>query len=200
MIKPTKSPKASINLLPMDGTLVYCPRFLSSIESAKLFEILKNSVPWTQETINIFGKSILQPRLTAWYAEKNYRYSGLTLKPNAWHPQLVTIKSSVEIQTGVTYNSVLLNYYRDENDSVGWHSDNEKELGLNPIISALSLGAEREILFQHRINKKIKISIILKSGSLLVMRNETQNYWVHSIPKSKSGILPRISLTFRTIL
>ncbi len=158
-------------------------------------------INWKQEPIVLFGKKIMQPRLTAWIGDpaKTYTYSGLTLVPQAWIESLIEIKNRVEKLTNVRLTSALLNQYRDGNDSMGWHSDNEKELGLNPTICSVSFGATRTFKFRHRKNPELKASVELTNGSVLVMQGPTQHHWLHSISKMKNTTAPRINITFRRI-
>ena len=159
--------------------------------------------PWRAEHITLWGQSHLQPRLTAWYSDPGlqYTYSGITLRPQPWPAALLSIKTRVESLAEVAFNSVLLNYYRDHRDSMGMHSDNEPELGPQPVIASVSFGAERSLILRHRYRKELKpISINLPSGSLLLMRGETQTYWKHGINKEREPCGPRINLTFRRLL
>jgi len=148
----------------------------------------------------IFGKTYLQPRLTALYADnKNtYTYSNITMKPHTFTKELLVIKKRVEHLSSEVYTSCLLNLYRDGQDSNGWHSDNEKELGPEPIIASVSLGEERWFHFKHK-TKNLKKKILLQHGSLLLMKGKTQENWLHQLPKSKKINNPRINLTFRVI-
>lgn len=148
----------------------------------------------------MFGKQLLLPRLTAWYGDKGYTYSGLYNKPQPWLPVLLDLKERVEQASGHTYNSVLLNLYRGGNDSMGWHSDDEAELGKEPAIASLSFGGERRFSFKHRTRKDLKpVSVILANGSLLLMHGPTQHHWLHHIPRTKHPVQPRINLTFRHV-
>jgi alkylated DNA repair dioxygenase AlkB len=150
----------------------------------------------------MFGKTLDQPRLTAYYAaaQKNYAYSNIKLEAIPFTPTLVLIKNKIELLTGHSFNCVLLNYYRNGDDSMGWHADDEKELGINPVIASLSFGAARNFQLQHRFEKSIpKVSITLNNASLLIMKGETQHFWKHQIPKQKNKG-PRINLTFRQII
>jgi alkylated DNA repair dioxygenase AlkB len=193
---------ASANLLPSDGEVFYCESFFSQEISDAYFSALCTEVKWKQEPIVLFGRSVLQPRLTAWIGDEglSYRYSGITMQPQPWGPVLQEIKSRVEDQAKVTFTSALLNQYRDGSDSMGWHSDDEKELGLNPVIASVSLGATRKFQFRHRHKQEEKTSIDLKHGSLLLMGGETQRNWKHAIPKTRSLVGPRINITFRSLL
>lgn len=190
------------NILDVDGESYYYPLLFSKKESDAIFSLLISEIAWKQEPIFIFGKSVMQPRLTAWYGdeEKEYSYSGITMTPFPWTSTLLEIKERVESVAGVKFNSALLNQYRDGNDSMGWHRDNEKELGRNPVIASVSFGAKRIFHLRHSKNKKMKTSIELEHGSLLLMAGETQHHWHHSISKTKKFAGPRINITFRAIL
>jgi alkylated DNA repair dioxygenase AlkB len=161
-----------------------------------------NEIQWKQEPIKIFGKEVMQPRLTAWYGDidKPYSYSGITMQPYAWSGSLKTIKQKIEAVAGVTFTSALLNLYRNGNDSMGWHRDNEKELGDQPVIGSVSFGATRTFQFRDYKTKKDLKSIELSHGSFLTMRGETNHYWEHSVPKTKLVLKERINITFRMII
>jgi len=184
-----------------DGSILYDPYFFNNKEANDYFEILRNDIKWQQDDIKIFGKIYAQPRLTALYAnnEKPYRYSNITMYPKKFSTILLLIKSQVEKYTNLDFTSCLLNLYRDGQDSNGWHADNEKELGENPIIASISFGAERFFQMKHRYDKSQKLKIKLENGSLLLMKGETQHHWLHQIPKTKKMVGERINLTFRTI-
>lgn len=182
-----------------NGRLLWSPHFLSDDQASDLFEQLLRDVPWKQEAITLFGKSVLQPRLQAWYGDKGYQYSGLTLPATPWLPALLSIKQQCEAISGQSYNSVLVNLYRDGQDSMGWHQDNEVELGKNPVIASLSLGESRRFLLRH-LHCKSKMEYELTSGSLLIMAGELQHFWQHSVPKTARPKEPRINLTFRQIV
>ena len=182
-----------------DADIVYYPGFFAAEEADKIFSQLLNEIPWQQDNIKVYGKIHAQPRLTALFGNdgKPYSYSNITMIPQPWNVLLQKIKLRIEAVCGVSFTTVLLNLYRDGKDSNGWHADNEKELGKNPVIASLSFGAER--IFQLRHNSKLKQSIILENGSLLLMKGTTQHYWKHQIPKTAKPIGPRINLTFRVI-
>jgi len=164
-----------------------------------LRDLIENS-DWRQEQITVYGKQYLQPRLSAWYGDLSYRYSGFRLDPLPWTDTLLAIRSKVEDLCGLDFNSVLLNYYRDHNDSMGMHSDDERELGTQPAIASLSLGAERDFLLRHKLRKEMDTcKLPLPSGSLLLMRGDTQRYWRHGIAKQKQACGPRLNLTFRQV-
>lgn len=189
-------------LLIEDGNLDYYPQWLDDKEGFSLFEQLKREVQWEQSIINIYGKSIKIPRLNAWYGDANspYTYSGSEFEALPWLPSLFDLKARIEAFSGFRFNSVLVNCYRDGNDSVAWHSDDELELGRNPPVASLSLGAERQFQLRHRFNKSLDArKLTLAHGSLLMMSGELQHYWHHQIPKTKKAVGERINLTFRYV-
>ena len=181
--------------------LVYVPEFYHNPEADSIFKDLLQHIPWQQDHISLFGKTYKQPRLTALYAEndKTYTYSGITMKPHPFNKLLLQIKNEVEIISKHKFNSVLINLYRDGNDSNGWHADKEKELGNNPVIASLSFGAKRMFKFKHRTLNTENHKLELEHGSLLIMKGEMQHYWLHQVPKTKKPIGKRINLTFRYI-
>ena len=190
------------NLLPVDGEVFFFPAFFCESESDHYYKALIQQIAWKQEPIIIFGKEVMQPRLTAWYGDegKSYRYSGITMQPEHWTEALLDIKQRIEIIAGVSFNSALLNLYRDGKDSMGWHRDNEKELGTNPVIGSVSFGASRNFKLRHYTNKAQTVSVNLSHGSFLLMQGQTQHCWMHSIPKTAKPLGPRINITFRNIL
>lgn len=168
-----------------------------------LLEELIATISWRQDPITLWGKQMLQPRLVAWHGDPglSYTYSGLRHEPQAWTSTLRSLKSLVETAAGTAFNSVLLNYYRDRNDSMGLHSDDEPELGDNPVIASLSLGAERVFVLKHKTRRDLRtFKLALPSESLLVMKGPTQANWKHGLPKARHVCGPRVNLTFRTIL
>lgn len=183
-----------------DSDISYFPHFFSSEKASDYFKVLKSETEWQQDTITLYGKTYPQPRLTALYGdnEKHYTYSGITMFPKPFSSTLLEIKSKVEVVSETKYNVVLLNLYRHGNDSIGWHSDDEKELGKNPNIASVSFGAERMFHLKHN-KEKISFKIKLENGSLLLMKGATQHFWKHQIPKSKKINQLRINLTFRRI-
>lgn len=189
-----------LNLL--DADIVFYPFFLGQLESDRLLHELMETIEWRQDWITIYGRSMPQPRLTAWYGDrgKSYTYSNITMHPTDWTSTLLDLKTRVEGITGVSFNSVLLNLYRNGNDSMGWHSDDEPELGPNPVIASLSLGGTRRFMLRHRREKDLKHQLELTSGCLLIMQGATQHNWQHQISKTKRQVLPRINLTFRKIV
>jgi alkylated DNA repair dioxygenase AlkB len=175
--------------------------FFTEPQSNTFFKDLHRSASWKQERIKLYGKLIDLPRLTAWYGDqgRSYTYSGITVAPNPWMPALLEIKKEIEGVSGVIFNSVLLNLYRDERDSVSWHSDDEPELGNNPVIGSVSFGATRTFQFKHKHSKALRQKIDLPHGSYLLMRGPTQHCWLHQVPKATKPRGPRINLTFRVI-
>ena len=195
-------PNEKIVLDLPDAIFEYYPNFLTPEKANLIYQKLLDETPWKQDSITIYGKSHLQPRLTALYGNegKPYSYSNIIMQPHAWNPSLMFLKNEIEEQTQLSFTTVLLNLYRDENDSNGWHSDNEKELGRNPTIASLSLGQDRVCQLKHIEKKEIKQNIILTNGSLLVMKEGSQIYYKHQLPKASSPKRSRINLTFRTII
>ncbi|HYD94826.1 MAG TPA: alpha-ketoglutarate-dependent dioxygenase AlkB [Noviherbaspirillum sp.] len=178
--------------------------FYRQPDTALFLQALLRETAWRQETITLWGKAHLQPRLSAWHGDagRGYSYSGVVLTPQPWTPPLLRIKADIEQATGWHFNSVLLNLYRDERDSVGWHSDAEPELGSCPAIASLSLGETRSFRLRHKTRRDLKpvVAIDLDDGCLLLMAGPTQRCWQHSVPKESGTRGPRINLTFRTIL
>lgn len=195
------APSEPIIFYVPDAEIIYYPQLFDSEKSDELFSILQNEIPWQQDEITVFGKTHPQPRLTALFGNegKPYSYSNIVMQPHSWNPVLTFIKEEVEAVTNEHFTTVLLNNYRDGKDSNGWHADNEKELGRDPVIASLSFGAERYFHLQHNTIKEQKLKILLEHGSLLLMKGSTQHFWKHQIPKTAKPIGTRINLTFRTI-
>jgi alkylated DNA repair dioxygenase AlkB len=186
-----------------DGDMRFQKGFLGTRAAEQLFDELYRDVPWRDEQITVWGKRHLQPRRVAWFGDSDarYAYSGLQMQVNPWTPTLLGLKGLVEEACGESFNSVLLNLYRNQNDRMGWHSDNEPELGAKPTIASVSLGASRMFQMKHKIRKDVGLkSFELTSGSLLVMAGATQKYWLHSIRKESKHVDSRINLTFRKII
>jgi alkylated DNA repair dioxygenase AlkB len=183
-----------------NGEYLYFPNFYKREMADAYLNSLEEAIEWKQESMNMYGREINFPRLTAWYGDndKPYSFSGITLSPKPWSPELLAIKKDIEPICEASFNSVLLNLYRDGNDSISWHTDAEKELGKNPIIASVNFGAERVFQLRHTITKE-KINLPLQHGSLLVMRGELQHFWQHQVPKTKKVDKKRINLTFRVI-
>jgi len=190
------------NLLPYGGEVFYFPQFLSPHQANLYYEVFFHKVKWQQPEIQLFGKKYLVPRLTAWYGDPyaTYYYSGLKNEPLPWFEELLELKKVLQHFCNTSFNSVLINLYRHEKDSMGWHADDEKELGKNPIIASVSLGAKRKFVLRNKQNKSQRVSIELENGSLLWMKGECQHFWEHAVPKQNKPLNPRINLTFRNIL
>ncbi|WOJ95208.1 alpha-ketoglutarate-dependent dioxygenase AlkB [Congregibacter variabilis] len=187
--------------LPGGELLLYRDPDLGA-SAAALFDELHSGLDWRQEPITLFGKRYMQPRLLAWYADAglSYRYSGIQHQPLAWTPGLAALRERIEMLTGASFNSVLANQYRDHRDSMGLHADDEPELGQRPVIASLSLGEERVFRLKHRTRRDIKpLRLALSSGTLLIMRGDTQKNWRHEVPKQTKTCGPRINLTFRYV-
>lgn len=187
-------------LLPSDGSAVLHDWVLGDRNSEEILSRLMDEVPWTSNTIRVFGVDHVEPRLVSWHGDPgaSYSYSGLQLAVNPWTPLLSELKSVCESIAGTPFNSVLLNLYRDGNDRVGWHADDEPELGPEPVIASLSLGAVRRFRFRHRETGE-SVACDLPSGSLVVMSGLSQRCWVHEVPRQKRVVSPRVNLTFRRV-
>ena len=191
--------KRSLNLV--DSDIRYYPNFIPTNEADDYFKVLRNTTPWRQDNIKVFGKVYDQPRLTALYGNngKTYSYSNITMTPLPFSESLEQLKNRIDREAEIEFTTCLLNLYRDGKDSNGWHSDDEKELGINPIIASISLGEERYFHLRHKKDKNLKHKILLQHGSLLLMRGTTQHFWQHQIAKTARKIGERINLTFRVI-
>jgi alkylated DNA repair dioxygenase AlkB len=196
------SPKLPNGDMPLNADLQYWGAFYGDSEASGLMKCLETEVDWRQEPIKLFGKEVMQPRLTALAGDEGleYGYSGIKMKAKGWHGSVAKIKDDVEKTTGSRYNVALMNYYRDGQDSMSWHSDDEAELGRNPVIASVTLGAERVFKLRHKQDRSLKLDIPLAHGSLLLMAGETQHFWQHAIMKTKKQTGARINLTFRLVL
>lgn len=192
----------SQNLLPFEGESYLYSGFFTKTQSDRFLKVLVKELAWQQEPIWMFGKQVMQPRLTALYgdADKPYGYSGISMKPLDWTDELLEIRDLVRQHIGVEFTHVLCNYYRDGNDSMGWHRDNEADLGKNPSIASVTFGATRIFQMRHHATKNHKIEIPLTHGSLLLMTGQSQHFWEHQLPKTKKVNSPRINLTFRKLI
>jgi alkylated DNA repair dioxygenase AlkB len=194
----------SFERLPVqDADICYARHVDLGQPPESLLRQLIATVPWRAETVVLWGKRYAQPRLIAWYGDDGarYTYSGIQLAPLPWTPALADLKQRIESIAGVTFNSVLLNYYRDGHDSMGFHSDDERELGPAPVIASISLGEQRTFILKHRMKRDVRpVRLSLASGSVLLMRGDTQKCWKHGVEKEKRVCAPRINLTFRRIL
>lgn len=189
------------NMLPQDGTVNYYGPMMSVQEANSYMTNLLENILWRNDEAVLYGKKIITKRKVAWYGEKpfKYTYSNTTKTALPWTEELLALKALVEDKTNETFNSCLLNLYHDGTEGMTWHSDGEKDLKKNGAISSLSFGAERKFSFKHKENKET-LSLILQHGSLLVMKDETQSNWLHCLPATKKVLLPRINLTFRSIV
>lgn len=185
-----------------DAQLRYFKNFLSGAEADHYYETLLKTTPWQQDDVKVFGKVYAQPRLTSLHSNtlSSYTYSGLTLHPHPMTAELLELIRRMQTICDHEFNCVLLNLYRDGNDSNGWHADNEKELGKHPQIASVSFGAPRFFHFKHRKIKSERYKMELHHGSLLLMEGAMQEHWLHQIPKTKKLLEPRINLTFRKII
>ncbi len=190
-----------LNLLPFDGTVNYYGPLLSNELANYYYHQLLENIAWKNDESRIFGKHFITKRKAAWYGDDKYAYtySNTTKQALPWTTELVELKKLTEQTLGVQFNSCLLNLYHDGNEGMGWHSDDEKSLGRNTTIASLSFGAERKFSFKHKDSGQT-ITLNLESGSLLVMKDETQTYWLHRLNKSTKIKQSRVNLTFRTIL
>lgn len=179
--------------------LHYTPHFISSEEAGQILDLLLNTVPWQQHKEIMYDKEVITPRLSAWYGEQRKRDEGKR-EPLPWTPELYNIKERVERYTGVSFQGVLLNYYRDGSDSVAWHADKDTIPGLKTDIASLSIGQERNFDFRDKNDHRKKYSIKLEHGSLLLMKADLQNGWEHRIAKSTLPMKARINMTFRKVL
>jgi alkylated DNA repair dioxygenase AlkB len=191
-------PKSDDPLFNRDGLVEYLPLLFSPLESESLFRELLETTPWEEDEVVLFGQRRKLSRKVAWMGDAGftYSYSGTSKTASRWTPPLILVKERVELRTDHRFNSCLLNLYHDGSEGMGWHSDDEKTLGRNPVIASVSFGAERIFKLKHRKSKEV-VSVLLEQGSLLVMKGETQHHWVHTMPKTKKVSTPRINLTFR---
>ncbi len=189
------------NLLPRDGEAYLAKSFFRANVADQLLNEIIGTTTWRQDTIKIFGRAVLQPRLTAWMGDSGatYRYSGLLMTPDPWSPAILQVKTAVEAQLGQNFNSALINYYRNGLDSMGWHRDNEPELGPTPVIASLSFGEGRLFKIRHYFDKALTIDLNLEHGDLLVMAGPMQSCWEHSLPKTRKPKQARINITFRSV-
>ena len=187
-------------LLPFDGSALLIPHFISSVESTRLFAQLNEETPWEMPEMVMFGKKYPQAGFSTWFTNTkvSYVYSGITRTPHAMTPVLHDVMGRCALVSGAEYNSVLVNLYRDGNDSVSWHSDNEELNGSEPTIASVSLGATRRFDLRHKESGET-VRVDLEDGSLLVMSGLSQHCWVHQIAKTKTKVGPRINLTFRRV-
>jgi len=189
-----------MNLLPKDGGATYIPGFFDPEHCAALFTSLQSTIDWKEDQLLMFGKLITTKRKVAWVGDAgcSYTYSGVKKFPQAWTADLLHIKHKLESLAHSTFNSCLLNLYHDGDEGMGWHSDDEKELDSAVPIASVSLGGTRKFAFKHKLDKT-SVSLFLEDGSVLLMQPPTQEFWQHSLTKTKRAVAPRINLTFRAI-
>lgn len=189
------------NWLPQDGTVNYYGKLFNQKEADFYLTKLLETIEWRNDEAVIFGKKIITKRKVAWYGNKpfEYTYSNTTKYALPWTKELLELKTIIEKETDETFNSCLLNLYHNGEEGMAWHSDGETDLKKDGAIGSLSLGAERKFAFRHKQNK-VKVELILEHGSLLVMKGKTQTYWLHRLPPTKKVTIPRVNLTFRTII
>lgn len=186
-----------------DGEVWYMENFIPVSKANAYFKSFVENINWRQEEIKMYGKTYPVPRKTAWYGYKgfNYKYSGILCNPEPWTKELLGIKKVIEsFVDNVDFNSVLLNLYRNGSDKVSWHADDEKGLGINPLIASVSLGATRRFDLKHKTEPNEKLQLELLPGSLVIMKGALQHHWLHQIPVQKRVSEPRINLTYRTII
>jgi alkylated DNA repair dioxygenase AlkB len=188
-------------ILPFDGSALLFPKFLEPTQTSQIFQQIMDETPWEMPEMVMFGKKYPQAGLSTWFTNTgvNYVYSGITRAPYVMTPLLNDIMNACALKSGAQYNSVLVNLYRDGNDSVSWHSDNEAVNGREPTIASVSLGATRRFDLRHKESEET-VRVDLEDGSLLVMSGLSQHCWVHQIAKTKTKVGPRINLTFRRVI
>lgn len=186
------------NLLPYQGCVHYYGQIMDSVLADHYLQRLLESIAWQNDLAVIFGKTIMTKRKVAWYADQafSYTYSKTTKQALPWTPELLALKALVEAKTGEKFNACLLNLYHSGEEGMAWHSDAERELKQYAAIASLSLGAERKFAFKHKQTQE-KVELVLAHGSLLVMKDETQSYWLHRLPPTKKVLDVRVNLTFR---
>lgn len=188
--------------LPLpDSEIIYYPNFLKTSEADHYLKIIRETTPWQQDRITVFGKTHPQPRLTALFGDnsKPYSYSNITMHPHLFTAELLELRNKLKTEFGIHFTSSLINLYRNGKDSNGWHADDERALGRNPVIASISLGQVRYFHLKHKLKKDLKFKLLLEHGSLLLMKGETQHCWYHQIPKTSKNIQERINITFRVI-
>ncbi|MCT3806017.1 alpha-ketoglutarate-dependent dioxygenase AlkB [Elizabethkingia anophelis] len=192
---------STANLLPKDGTVNYYGKIFSPKEADYYYQLLLSEIEWRNDEAIIFGKKILTKRKVAWYGDIpfGYTYSNATKTALPWTENLLILKKIAEQTTGETYNSCLLNLYHSGDEGMAWHSDAEKDLKKHGAIGSMSFGAERKFAFKHKKTQE-KVELILEHGSLLVMKDETQDFWLHRLPPTKKFFKERVNLTFRSIV
>jgi alkylated DNA repair dioxygenase AlkB len=187
-----------------DADVVLYKQLFDRQESENLFVELREQIEWNREAVKIMGKLLLPSRMTAYYGDKPYRYSGITRQPLPWISPLLAIKSIIEPIIGIEFNAVLLNLYQDGNDGMGWHSDDERDLAANSVIASVSFGESKRFMFRRKDDHELKVEMKLEDGDLLIMQGTTQKFWQHQVPKTSkktaNEIKPRINLTYRVMV
>ena len=198
---PRKISDRTVEYFQENDTVNWRTTRFKDLDPDQFSRIRFDNIAWKQDVIRLYGKEHRLPRLTSWYGDsgKEYTYSGIRSRPNTWNKGLLYIKEKIELCAGVPFNSVLLNWYRDGSDHLSWHSDDEKELGLNPIIASANFGATRDFVLRRKDNEKVKIAIPLSHGTVLIMRGALQHHWHHAVPKRARVTGSRFNLTFRRI-
>jgi alkylated DNA repair dioxygenase AlkB len=193
-------PDPAKNLLPFEGTVNYYGKIMSVADADTYLDTLTKTIAWRNDEAVIYGKHYVTKRKVAWYGDEeySYEYSNTIKKALAWTKELLDLKALAEKTSGDTYNSCLLNLYHTGEEGMAWHSDAEKMLKKNGAIGSMSFGAERKFSFKHKSSGEV-VSLLLEHGSLLVMKDTTQTYWLHRLPPTKKITQPRVNLTFRTI-
>jgi len=196
------APNSGEEIALPNADITYFPQWLSGERADKLFSYFLHALDWRQSTLQLYGKAVLIPRMNAWYGDEGtpYQYSGAHFDARQFNPQLETLRDELQNCLGLRFNSVLANLYRNGDDSVSWHADDEKELGVEPAIASVSLGAVRRFSLKHQKQRQLPVkSIDLPHGSLLLMKGATQTHWHHQVPKTSKAVGPRINLTFRWV-
>jgi alkylated DNA repair dioxygenase AlkB len=201
LFEPAPKLADCIPLEMFEGAARLWPSAFPPEEAARLFDELRRTIDWQQESILMFGRRVLVPRLVAWHGDPGttYTYSGTLHHPGPWTAPLARIRDRVAELCSARFNAVLLNLYRDGRDGMGWHADDEAELGRDPVIASVSLGSTRRFCLRHRRRRDLKIDVSLAHGSLLCMSGPTQHHWVHALPKTRAAVGERINLTFRLV-
>lgn len=202
MHRSSTAARCDCRIIELDGSeLRLWPTAWRPEESTRLFGRLRHGIDWRQEEVTVFGRRHRVPRLVAWHGDPgaHYTYSGTAHTPHPWTPELMTIRRRVSKLTGADFNAVLLNLYRDGRDGMGWHADDEPELGPAPLIASVSLGATRRFRMRHRRHKERTLDLDLGNGSLLLMGTSVQQQWLHALPKTSQSVGERINLTFRRV-
>ncbi|MFA6986599.1 MAG: alpha-ketoglutarate-dependent dioxygenase AlkB [Arenimonas sp.] len=189
--------------IPLPGASLQLDRhWLPAAQADALFDSLRSTIDWEVHRIRLFGRMVDSPRMSSWIgdADASYVYSGVCFQPRPWPPALLPVRDRLGAIAGVRFNSVLANLYRDGRDAMGWHSDDERELGPQPVIASISLGASRRFILKHRRQPEGKLVLELPHGSLLLMRGDTQRNYRHALPRTRTVPGARINLTFRQVL